>query len=123
MNICLRLGDWGAGWERKMTAVLTFTGPGKGAWRLTKGDQAGAPWGLLALDCQGTFGYRAALRALEFFCTDARDGRTTLCFTLFDAPASLYDESRLRNDGDVYKAKDPVGETCELSWNRLFETA
>jgi hypothetical protein len=122
MILCLRLSYMDTTWERRMTAVLDWAGHGKGTWHLTKVVQACSPWGLLALDYQGTFTYRASAKALEFWCKDAKDGLTTLSFMLFDAPASPHDESRLCSDGDIRTTRNPVGESCDLSWTRLFET-
>jgi hypothetical protein len=122
MIICLRLSDLNTSWERKMTAVLRYTGHSKGTWELTRTDQASAPWNLLAVDVRGTFSYNLSAKALEFWAKDTRDNTTALCFQLLDAPASQQDDSAFGSDGLIWTPWNPAGNSCDLSWTRLYET-
>ena len=105
-------------WNQAYTVTLKFKGYNKGTWELHNPNVV--PWGLLCYEPKGTFQVYPSLKSIEFYSHDPRDsaGVQALSFEFFDAPATPWDKKTKASDGIIYSTKNPVGEKCDLNWQR-----
>lgn len=119
MNFLIVLTDLSTpNWNQAYTVTLKFKGLHTGTWELH--NSGVVPWGLLTHEPKGMFTVFPAAKEIEFYSHEAGDsaGVQALSFVFYDAPISPWDKAKKDSDGLVYSSKNPVGQNCDLNWQR-----